>query len=136
MVCFIVGSALLRLNCEHPVPIRLQDLDQAADLGDTDIVVENVDAVVSGDTGFDHRSDVSGFACLAVGPIDPAPTTSATLPLSRSAMSVLLLGRVKSDEQHHTTSMGMGVVVHHNSPVSGLLNLVPDAGSVPSWIDS
>src|SRR6202030_3125664 len=42
------------------------------------------------------------------GPIDPAPTTSATLLLSRSAMSVLLLGRVKSKEQHHTTSMGMG----------------------------
>ena len=59
----------MRLNCEHPVPIRLRDLDQAADLGDTDIVVENVDAVVSGDTGFDHRSDVSGFACHAVGPI-------------------------------------------------------------------
>ena len=50
-------------------------------------------------------------------------------------MSVLLLGRVKSEEQHHTTSMGMGVVVHHNSAVSGLLDLVPDAGSVPSWID-
>ena len=44
------------------------------------------------------------------GPIEPAPTTSATLPLSRSAMSVLLLGRVKSEEQHHTTSMGLGLL--------------------------
>jgi hypothetical protein len=29
----------------------LRDLDEAADLGNTDIVVENVDAVVSRDTG-------------------------------------------------------------------------------------
>src|SRR5262249_3775636 len=59
------------------------------------------------------------------GPIDPAPTTSATLPSSRSAMSMLLLGRATT--AYHIN--GDGVVVHHDSAISGLLDLVPDAGS-------
>ena len=50
-----------------PGPNRPRSLNQAADLSDTDIVVENVDAVISGDTSFDHRHHVSGFA--NIGPV-------------------------------------------------------------------
>src|SRR6516225_9134944 len=65
------------------------------------------------------------------GPIDPAPTTSATLPLSRSAMSVLLLRRVKPEQQHHTAPTRMGLSCTRTAKLAGLLDLVPDAGSVP-----
>ena len=49
-------------------------------------------------------------------------------------MSVLLLGRVKSKEQHHTTSMGMGLLCTTTAQLADFES-VPDAGSVPSWID-
>src|SRR5215471_10633692 len=68
------------------------------------------------------------------GPIDPAPTTSATLPLSRSAMSVLPYW-VASSPSNNTIphQWGWGCRAP-NSAVSGLLDLVPDAGSVPSGL--
>jgi len=47
-------------------------------------------------------------------------------------MSVLLLGRVTSAPYHID---GDRIVVHLDSAVSRFLILVPDAGSVPSWID-
>jgi hypothetical protein len=178
MTCFIVA---LEINCEHSVPIRLRDLDQAADLGNTDVVVEHVDVVVSADTCLNHRLDVSGLAgvspmrhgfsafalndpngflggrqvdvstkylrafackrdrrCLAVAPARanrPGADNKCYLafePISDCQRSGCAASNPSNNSTPHRWEWSWRAP---NNAASKFLILVPDAGSVPSWID-
>ena len=52
----------LEIDGEDVVPGRLRHFDDAAELGDADVVVKHVDAAVRRGAGLDHRRDVGGFA--------------------------------------------------------------------------
>jgi hypothetical protein len=62
----MVRNAPLRL---HAVPRLLRHVDDAAGLGDADVVVEHVDAAVGSRAGVDHGGDVAGIG--DVGPNRP-----------------------------------------------------------------
>src|SRR5712691_475100 len=51
----------LEVDGEHAVPVGLGDLDDAAELGDADIVVDHVDAAVAVPAGSDHGGDLVGL---------------------------------------------------------------------------
>jgi hypothetical protein len=65
IACFIAKKRALEIYREHPVPIAFRHVDHAADFGDTHIIVEDIDAVVSGAAGLDHRGNIGAFADVA-----------------------------------------------------------------------
>jgi hypothetical protein len=48
------------IDVEDVIPTRFRHLDHAAHLGNADIVVEHVDAVIGFQAGRDHRFDIGG----------------------------------------------------------------------------
>src|SRR5205085_4297494 len=65
----------LQVHGDHAVPFLLRQLDHATDLGDADIVVENVDAAEIRNARPHHRLDV-----VVLGDVGAERQGEATLP--------------------------------------------------------
>ena len=58
ITCFIVEVAALEVHGEHPVPLLLRQLHDAADMGEADVVIEHVDPPINVRARLHHAADV------------------------------------------------------------------------------